>query len=194
MADIKLFIGGCPNPLFPNDNGYNYYREPHATRVAYEYANGEFTLGWPLSPMAPESQYQRAAINDGDLAVGDHIMMYPVPEVHVLREVLVRVDNPDVRFVGAALKPSAMMYDATTKTYTEDPVLDTLFGNIVLDTASITYAHIPDDPYFVPKGKTLVISWKVVALPTDTTLKFSGLSACASIISKVGGFDIPTHV
>ena len=149
-------------------------------------------------------------------------MMYVIPELHVLREVMVRIDNADVRYAGATLKPSAMLYDAATRTYTESDVLDALFENVTLDEDSIAYATIqaasmtvpaqdvdigggtivtiPSQtintagPYFVPKAKTLVLSWKVVALPTDATLKFSGVTACASIIAKAGGFDIPTHV
>lgn len=221
MSDVKLFIGGCPNPLYPNPDGRNQFREPHATRIAFEYANGEFTLGWPLQPS--EVIYQRRELEDADLAVGDHIMLYVVPQKHLLTSVLAQVHKADTRFAGAALKPTAMLYDSATQTYTEDPVLDALFTNMALDATSLQFAQIaastitvpsltvtdgtgatvgttPEQTiatnggYFVPDGKALVLSFKVTALPTDTTMTFGMMQAVVSMVAKVSGFDIPTEV
>ena len=51
-----------------------------------------------------------------------------------------------------------------------------------------------DGGYFVPTGKALVLGFKVTALPTDSTQKFSLTQAVASLVAKVSGFDIPTTV
>lgn len=221
MSDVKLFIGGTPNPLFPNADGRNQYREPHARRIAYEYANGEFTLGWPLNPK--EQNYQRAELLDADLAVGDMIMLYVVPQEHLLTSVLARVDETDVRFAGATLKPTAKLYDAATGEYTDLDILDALFDNLTLVEKHIDYSQLKassitipaadvkdtegnvvgrtpeqtittDGGYFVPSGKTLVLGFKVTAMPTDTTQKFALTQASASLVAKVSGFDIPTAV
>lgn len=194
VAIIKLFIGGTPNPLYPNPDGRNQYREPHAHRVAYEYATGEFTLGWPLHPV--EQVYQRVELNDNPLAVGDTILLYAIPQEHLLTGVMARIDCPDARFAGASLKPTAMMYDRDTKEYTEDPVLDALFANLPLTDKYVDYKAVNLDTggYFIPTGKTLVLGFKVAALPTDSTLRFSLMQASASLVAKVSGFDIPTAV
>lgn len=221
MPDVKLFIGGTPNPLFPNPDGRNQYREPHARRVAYEYANGEFTLGWPLNPK--EQNYQRVELGDADLKVGDLIMLYVVPQEHLLTSVLARVDDIDARFAGATLKPSARLYDSATGEYTDSDVLDALFDNLTLVEKHVAFAQLKafsitipaadvkatdgtvvgrtpeqiittEGGYFVPTGKTLVLGFKVTALPTDTTQKFSLMQASASLVAKVSGFDIPSAV
>lgn len=224
MADVKLFIGGTPNPLFPNPDGRNQYREPHARRVAYEYANGEFTLGWPLNPK--EQNYQRVELGDADLEVGDMIMLCVVPQEHLLTSVLARVDDIDSRFAGATLKPAAKLYDSTTGEYTDSDVLDALFDNLTLVEKHVAFAQIKssritipamevkkngeeeeevvgttaeqtittEGGYFVPTGKTLVLGFKVTALPTDSTQKISLMQASASLVAKVSGFDIPSAV
>ena len=191
MADAKLFVGGTPVEQYPNCDGSRQFTEPHARRIAYEYSNGFYTLGWPLNPS--EQRYQHVELTAADLQVGDHIMLYVVPELHILTDVLARVTEGDQRMVGAALKASAMLYDSSTRTYTEDPVLDTLLSNIAINAASNTYAHLPD-PYFVPEGKTLVLSLKVVALPSDATVKLANMTAKVSLVAKVQGFDIPSEV
>lgn len=219
MSDVKLFIGGTPNPLYPNPDGRNQYREPHATRVAYEYANGSFTLGWPLNPQ--ELNYQRRELDDAKLEVGDHILLYVVPQEHLLTSVLARVDAVDPRFAGATLKPSARLYDAATKTYSDSDVLDSLFDNLTLVEKSVSFAQLQateltipaqdvtvdgktgtvpkqtvktNGGYFVPTGKTLVLGFKITALPTDTTQRLGLTQAVASLVAKVEGFDIPTAV
>lgn len=221
MSDVKLFIGGTPNPLFPNPDGRNQYREPHAHRIAYEYANGEFTLGWPLNPS--EVIYQRRELEGAELEVGDHILLYVVPQEHLLTSVLARIDAVDSRFAGATIKPTAMLWDAATKTYEESDVLDALFDNLTLTEKHVAFAQLKassvtvpaadvkaedgtvvgrtpeqviktDGGYFVPTGKALVLGFKVTALPTDSTQKFSLTQAVASLVAKVSGFDIPTTV
>jgi hypothetical protein len=191
MADAKLFVGGTPVEQYPNCDGSREFTEPHARRIAYEYSNGFFTLGWPLNPS--EQRYQRVELNAANLVVGDHIMLYPVPELHILTDVLAKVRDGDSFMVGAALKPSAMLYDKATRAYTEDPVLDTLFTTIAINAESNTYAHLAT-PYFVPAGKTLVLSLKVAALPSDATVKLANMTAKVSLVGKAQGFDIPTEV
>ena len=73
MADAKLFIGGMPSPNFPNCNGAYEFTEPHARRIAFEYANGYFTLGWPLQPSV--KNYQLQELMSADVGANDHIMM-----------------------------------------------------------------------------------------------------------------------
>jgi hypothetical protein len=191
MADAKLFVGGTPVEQYPNCDGSREFTEPHARRIAYEYSNGFYTLGWPLNPS--EQRYQRVELNAANLTVGDHIMLYAVPELHILTDVLAKVRDGDSFMVGAALKPSAMLYDKSTRAYTEDPVLDTLFTTIAINAESNTYGHL-EEPYFVPEGKTLVLSFKVAALPSDATVKLANMTAKVSLVGKVQGFDIPTEV
>lgn len=191
MADAKLFVGGTPVEQYPNCDGSREFTEPHARRIAYEYSNGFYTLGWPLNPS--EQRYQHVELNAANLTVGDHIMLYAVPELHILTDVLAKVRDGDGFMVGAALKPSAMLYNKTTREYTEDSVLDTLFTGIAINAESNYYAHLPK-PYFVPAGKTLVLSFKVVALPSDSTVKLANTTAKVALVGKVQGFDIPTEV
>lgn len=191
MAHAKLFVGGTPVEQYPNCDGSREFTEPHATRIAYEYSNGFYTLGWPLNPT--NKRYQKVEMVAAKLAVGNHLLLYPVPELHILTDVLVTVRDGDGFMAGAALTPSAMLYDKATGVYKEDPLLDALFTGIVLTAESNTYKHLPE-PYFVPAGKTLVLSLKVAALPRDTTIKLSDMTACVAVVGKVQGFDIPTEV
>ncbi|HDW3986211.1 TPA: hypothetical protein RMT71_003207 [Escherichia coli] len=191
MADAKLFIGGMPSPNFPNCNGAYEFTEPHARRIAFEYANGYFTLGWPLQPS--EKNYQFQELMAADVALNDHIMMYVVPEQHLLTGVLFEVLTGDARMAGAALRPSAMMYDHTTKAYTQDTVLDALFTDMAVTVPFEKYGHL-EEPYYVPKGKTLVLTLRVNAVPTDTEMKMHNTTAKVQMIAKVQGFDVPTEV
>lgn len=222
MAEVKLFIGGTPNPLYPNDGGHNQYREPHANRIAYEYATGEFTLGWPFNPK--EQGYQRTELLENELAVGDTILLYVVPQEHLITSLLARVDDVDARFAGATLKPTAMLYDPETKEYTEVTEVTQGLENMTLVERAVNFIQIQGSQgvevvpvsaaegetvtlaevgkqniyapngYFVPTGKTLVLGFKVTALPTDTTQRFAYTQASASLVAKVSGFDIPTAV
>lgn len=209
MADVKMFIGGTPNPWFPNPDGRNQFTEPHARRIAYEYANGEYTIGWPLNPK--ELNYQRVELASTDIKVGDFLMMYAIPQEHLLTSVLARVDEIDPRFVGATLKPSAKLYDSATGEYTDSDVLDALFDNLTLVEKHVAFAQLKessitipaadvkatdgtvvgrtpaqtintDGGYFVPTGKTLVLGFKVTALPTDNTQKFPRMRAEAAVV------------
>lgn len=191
MADVKLFIGGTPNPLYPNCDGSFEFREPHARRIAYEYANGYFTLGWPLNPS--EKTYQRRALQSGNPVVGDHILMYPVPEEHILNSVAVKVHELDALMAGAAVKPSALLYDAAAGTYAEIDILDALFENIALTTETTVWKPLAE-PYFVEPGTTLVLSFKVISVPSDSTVTLAQTSVNMALIAKVEGLDIPSEV
>lgn len=138
--DAKLFIGGTPNPLFPNSDGSKQFTEPHARRIAYEYATGEFTLGYPLAPA--DEHYQRSELKKANLEVGDHILMYVVPSQHELRSVVAKVREADVLMEGATLKPIAMLFDQAKQSYSEISLLDSLFDNIALDANSTAYGVI----------------------------------------------------
>jgi hypothetical protein len=191
MADANLFVGGTPVEQYPNCDGSRQFKEPHAHRIAYEYANGYFTPGWPLNPS--EHRYQYVELMQANPVVGDHIMLYVIPEMHILTSILARVTEGDATMVGAALKPTALLYNSATRTYTEDPVLDTLFGTIAITAESDTFAALPT-PYYVPKGKTLVLSLTVAALPSDATVKLHNTVAVVSLVAKAQGFDIPSEV
>ena len=191
MSDAKLFIGGTPGLNFPNCNGAYEFTEPHARRIAFEYANGYFTLGWPLQPS--EKNYQFQELKDADVGVNDHIMMYVVPAQHLLTGVLFEVLEGDSTMAGAALRPSAMLYDNTTKEYTTDTVLDELFTNTAITGPSETYGHLAE-PYYVPKGKTLVLTLQVKATPSDASVKLYNTTARVQLVAKVQGFDVPTEV
>ncbi|HHP7408402.1 hypothetical protein GLO29_21940 [Escherichia coli] len=191
MADAKLFIGGTPNSNYPNCNGAYEFAEPHARRIAFEYANGYFTLGWPLQPS--EKNYQFQELMNAETGLNDHIMMYVVPEQHLLTGVLFEVLEGDARMAGAALRPSGMLYDHTTKQYTPDTVLDKLFTNTAITAPFEKYGHLAE-PYYVPKGKTLVLTLRVNAVPTDKDVKLHTTTAKAQLVAKVQGFDVPTEV
>lgn len=191
MADAKLFIGGMPSPNFPNCNGAYEFTEPHARRIAFEYANGYFTLGWPLQPSV--KNYQLQELMSADVGANDHIMMYVIPEQHLLTGVLFEVLEGDGAMTGAALRPSAMLYDNTKKEYSPDTVLDALFTNTAITTMSEKYGHL-ENPYYVPKGKTLVLTLCVKAVPTDNNTKLYNTTAKVQLVAKVQGFDVPTEV
>jgi hypothetical protein len=48
--------------------------------------------------------------------------------------------------------------------------------------------------YFVPEGKTLVLGFRVTALPTDSTQFIPRTKASVFLVAKVSGFDIPSAV
>lgn len=225
MADVKLFIGGTPNPLYPNCDGSFEFREPHARRIAYEYANGYFTLGWPLNPS--EKTYQRRALQSGQPVVGDHILMYPVPEEHILHSVAVKVHEADPQMAGATVKPSALLYDAAAGTYTELDILDNAFTNITMTQEMTAWSPVKvsqdivvpaqtipgagtggadlvipeqtvtstvDAPYFVEPGTTLVLTFKIISVPSDATVTIAQTSVNMALIAKVEGLDIPSEV
>ncbi|EJG7111055.1 hypothetical protein NAK13_004299 [Escherichia coli] len=191
MADAKLFIGGTPRPNYPNCNGAYEFTEPHARRIAFEYSNGYFTLGWPLQPS--EKNYQLQEILAANLDRNDHIMMHVVPEQHLLTGVLFEVLNGDARMAGAAVRPSIMLYDHATKEYTSDTALDNVFTDTAITGPFEQYGHL-ETPYYVPKGKTAVLTLKVSAVPTDPDAKWHATTAKVQLVAKVQGFDVPTEV
>lgn len=203
MSDANLMVGGKADPSFPNCDGSRNFKLPFPRRVAYEYATGTFTLGWPLYPS--EEEYQYNELQAANPVVGDHIMMYIVPERHLLTSVAARVDIADAAMAGATLKPSAMLYDSVAGTYTELPLLDAMFDPLSLIATGTVWAPVKtsqtfgtivttDAPYFVNKGQTLILTFKVVAVPTDTSVGIKDFAGKMSLVAKVEGFDIPTEM
>lgn len=204
MSDVNLIIGGRGAPVYPNCNGQKAYTTPYPRKVAAEYARTDFTLGWPVAP--GQNQYQRTSIADAELEVGDVLWVYAIPERHALNQILFRVNKIDERMTGATVKPTAQLYTAPVpavgatpavpESYAPLAILDDLFVATPLTALSDAWAavELTTGGYFVPRGKTVLLGFEIVALPTDTTMNFALTTAEFGLISKVGGFDMPHFV
>lgn len=201
--NATLYRGNTPVVRIPFCDGASRYRMPPAQRIAAEYGTGVFTLGLPINPRL--MPYQRDELADAELAVDDHIEIMTIPEEHTVSSIYFAVDEADTAMAGAAVTLSGLVYDNAARTFTEAPEIAaaaTAQGvtNLVFDATSGNFVSLVEVdggyaiPYTVPRGSTLILTLKIVSLPTDTNQSFSSMRAIGRYVAKADGFDIPTQV
>lgn len=186
MADISLIRGSTPVLNFPNCDGRTQFGMPWAKRIAAEYQHSFFHLAMPLNPSL--MPWQRTALGENPLAVDDHIFLMEIPQEHVLHSLFIAVDDTDPNMAGATLSPVAVLWDDVAKTWTTLTILDTLFADVDLTTASSEWKALAA-PYFVAKDTYLFIALKIDTLPTDASKLISNTNATMRIVSSAEGFD-----
>lgn len=201
--NATLYRGNTPVVRIPFCDGGSLYRMPPAQRIAAEYGTGVFTLGLPINPRL--MPYQRDELAAAELAVDDHIEIMTIPEEHTVSSLYFAVDEGDTAMAGAAVTLSGLLYDNAAKTFdevTEIGAAATAQGvtNLVFDATSGNFVSLLAVasgyavPYTVPRGKTLILTLKIVSLPTDTNYSFSAMRAIGRYVAKADGYDIPTQM
>lgn len=191
MTDVSLVRGSTPVLNFPNCDGRTAFTAPWAKRIAAEYMHSFFHLGMPINlDLMP---WQQAALSSTTLAVDDHIFLIEIPQEHVFHSLFVAVDDVDPNMAGATFVPTAYLYDATANSWTELTILDSLFTDVDLTTASSEWKPLAT-PYFVEKDTYLFVTLKIATMPTDTSKLISNTTATMRIVSSAEGFDLAVQL
>lgn len=166
-------------------------------------------------------RWQRNALSEKVLAVDDVIDLIAVPQNHYLEYINFKIMESDALMAGAsiALTLYELKYNEKGEaTYTELPdiedalVAQSVTTPIPIDKPCNVFASLikTDTGYAVPVyanptippadmssqptfGRDLIISAKIVALPTDNTVTLAHMQNAWYLSAKIAGFECPTY-
>lgn len=119
-TNVKFFRGGTPETRYMwSERDYAKFGPDFATNTIegtppYDshadgaYNLGSFVLGMPINPSI--MKWQRDAIRDKKLAVGDRLWLFWIPEDHYGTFMNVKIAASDPKLAGASVKPVFAKY------------------------------------------------------------------------------------